>query len=194
MLEMKVGDSKMRSRQALLEYVNRGEKVEYLFFWGHERAKNGVSKSCLSQWYASPFECEGYRFPTAEHYMMYRKARLFGDSDAVHRTLEADNPGKVKAIGREIRGFDQESWNAHRFEIVLAGNLAKFSSDPVLRDFLLGTGKRVLVEASPVDKIWGIGMAQDNPSRENPNSWKGLNLLGFALMGVRDQLSQTNHA
>lgn len=121
--------------------------------------------------------------------MMYRKAQLFGDSDAAHGILEAGNPGKAKAIGREIRGFDQELWNDHRFEIVVAGNLAKFDSDPMLRDFLLGTGKRVLVEASPVDKIWGIGMAQDNPSCENPNLWKGLNLLGFALMEVRDRLS-----
>lgn len=120
--------------------------------------------------------------------MMYRKVLLFGDSEAAQRLLSANNPGEAKAIGREVKGFDQASWDAHRFEIVVSGNLAKFSSNPALREFLLNTGNRVLVEASPVDKIWGVGLAEDNPACENPNLWKGANLLGFALMEVRDQL------
>jgi len=126
---------------------------------------------------------------TAEHHMMYQKAVLFGDSDAAERLLSASNPGEAKAIGREVLGFDQAKWDEHRFEIVVLANVAKFSSDPKLKEFLLYTGDRVLVEASPVDKIWGIGLAEDNPACENPHQWKGTNLLGFALMEVRDQLS-----
>lgn len=180
----------IRSREELAEYVNHGNSVKYVFFWGHKKSKGGVSKSCFSQWYDAPFECEGKRFMTAEHYMMYRKALLFDDGDAVNRLLSASNPGEAKAIGREVKGFNQAKWEANRFEIVVAGNLAKFSYHPELKEFLLSTGNRILVEASPVDQVWGIGLAEDNPACENPNLWKGANLLGFALMEARDQLSQ----
>ena len=180
---------KIRSRKELAEYVNHGNKVKYVFFWGHQKPKSGVSKNCFSQWYDSPFESEGNHFMTAEHYMMYRKATMFSDDSATQRLLSAGNPGEAKAIGREVIGFDQQKWVAHRFDIVVSANLAKFSGNPDLKDFLLSTGNRVLVEASPADKIWGIGLAEDNPACENPNQWKGTNLLGFALMEVRDQLS-----
>ena len=126
---------------------------------------------------------------TAEHHMMYKKAILFGDNCAAEKLLSASNPGEAKAIGREVLGFNQETWNEHRFEIVVSANAAKFSSNPELKNFLINTGSRVLVEASPVDKIWGIGLAEDNPDCHNPNLWRGTNLLGFALMEVRYQLS-----
>ncbi|MBY6213305.1 NADAR family protein [Microbulbifer agarilyticus] len=180
---------KVRSKEELADYVNHGNKVKYVFFWGHQKAKNVVSKSCFSQWYESPYESGGHRFMTAEHHMMYQKAILFGDSVAAERLLSASNPGEAKAIGREVRGFDQAKWDEHRFGIVVSANLAKFGSYPELKQFLLNTGNRVLVEASPVDKIWGIGLAEDNPACEHPSQWKGANLLGFALMEVRDQLS-----
>ena len=122
--------------------------------------------------------------------MMYRKALLFGDCDAAQRLLSASNPGEAKAIGREVKGFNQKKWDTCRFEIVVAGNLAKFSCNPKLKEVLLNTGNGVLVEASPVDKIWGIGLPEDDPACGNPNLWKGANLLGFALMEARDQLSQ----
>jgi ribA/ribD-fused uncharacterized protein len=164
--------------------------VKYLFFWGHTKPKNGVSKSCFSQWYDSSFDSEGNHFMTAEHFMMYKKAVLFKDEKAAQRLLAASNPGEAKAIGREVVGFNQQTWESHRFDIVVAANMAKFGSHPELKDFLLNTGDRILVEASPVDAIWGIGLAEDNPACENPNLWKGENLLGFALMAVRDRLSQ----
>ncbi len=125
---------------------------------------------------------------TAEHYMMYAKAKLFGDEQAMERLLKASNPGEAKAIGRQVQGFDEEHWQQHRFGIVVTGNLAKFSYNADLQEYLLNTGNRVLVEASPVDRIWGIGMAADNPAAENPDRWKGDNLLGFALMQVREEL------
>jgi ribA/ribD-fused uncharacterized protein len=94
----------------------------------------------------------------------------------------------VKALGRGVRGFEELIWRQHRVSIVVEGNYAKFSQSEPLRDFLIGTKHRVLVEASPVDKIWGIGLAGDDPRAENPLEWRGLNLLGFALMDVRERL------
>ena len=122
--------------------------------------------------------------------MMYQKAKLFGDESAASKLLSASNPGEAKAIGREVVGFDESKWVNHRFAIVVKANFEKFSQNIELKEFLLGTNERVLVEASPVDKIWGIGLAEDHTSVENPNLWKGKNLLGFALMEVRDQLIQ----
>lgn len=179
---------KIRNRQALTDYVNHGHPVKYVFFWGHQKPASGVSKSCFSQWYHSPFEVDGKQFNTAEHYMMYHKAMLFKDTQIAQKVLAASNPGAAKELGRQVKGFDQQTWLADRFEIVVQGSLAKFGSNSELKSFLLGTGERVLVEASPVDKIWGIGLAEDNPDCSNPNLWKGDNLLGFALMEARERL------
>lgn len=178
----------IRTKDELANYVNRGKKVKYLFFWGHQVKGNSITKSCFSQWYTSPFNEGGNRFATAEHYMMFGKAKLFGDADAMEKALSAKNPGAVKAVGRSVKGFDQAVWNANKFDLVVNANLAKFGSNDDLRDFLVNTGKRVLVEASPVDKVWGIGLAEDSEAASNPNLWKGENLLGFALMKVREQL------
>lgn len=136
----------------------------------------------------APFILETLRFPTAEHFMMYRKAKLFGDEEAASRILGAPNPGAAKALGRSVRGFDEPTWQQHRGAIAAAGNFAKFGQSPQLRQFLLGTKDRVLAEASPVDRIWGIGLAANDPRAANPLEWPGLNLLGFTLMAVRDRL------
>ena len=129
---------------------------------------------------------EGIRYPTAEHYMMAEKARLFGAPEIHRQILLTGSPAQAKALGRQISGFRDEIWNAHRFDIVCRGNQAKFAQPPDLHDFLMRTGKRILAEASPVDSIWGIGLAKDDPRAANPLHWQGLNLLGFALMKVRD--------
>ena len=181
------------SRIDLCSHVNRGGQAKYLFFWGHQPTSNGpISKSCFSQWFDAAFVVEGTKYPTAEHFMMAEKARLFDDNDALDRILSSQNPGSAKAAGREVRGFDEGEWIDRRGDIVVAGNLAKFQQNPSLLDYLLKTGERILVEASPVDKIWGIGLTADDPAAENPNLWNGLNLLGFALMKVRKQLRDSN--
>ena len=181
---------KIRSKQDLTSYLNAGNKVKYVFFWGHKNSTVDVTKSCFSQWYESSFNVSGNTYKTAEHFMMYEKAMLFGDSIAAKRILVASNPGEAKAIGREVVGFEQAAWEGQRFKIVVSANVAKFGGAPELKEFLLKTGNRVLVEASPMDKIWGIGMAADDPLCQNPNKWKGENLLGFALMEARDLLVQ----
>jgi ribA/ribD-fused uncharacterized protein len=165
---------------------NAGEKLKYVFFWGHQASKTGVTASCFSQWYGAPFVIDGQRYPTAEHFMMAEKATLFDDQATRALVLQAPNPGAAKALGRQVRDFDEVTWLENRFAIVTRANKAKFAQNPELGLFLKQTGSRVLVEASPVDRIWGIGLAQDDAKVNNPTLWRGLNLLGFALMQVRD--------
>jgi ribA/ribD-fused uncharacterized protein len=171
----------------LTTYVNSGESVEYLFFWGHRPRKDGaISETCLSQWYDAPFKEQGISYKSAEHYMMAAKAKLFADTAALREILDSPNPGDVKAIGRRIKGYDDDQWNQYRYSIVVAGNYAKFEQHAALKEYLLLTGDRILVEASPTDKIWGIGLSKNDPEAANPNMWKGANLLGFALMEARE--------
>lgn len=132
---------------------------------------------------------EGDAYPTAEHWMMAGKARMFSDDKALAAILAAGSPKQAKALGREVRGFDAARWDDAKREIVMSGNLAKFSQHKELGQFLLSTGNKVIVEASPVDRVWGIGLAADDQRAENPLQWRGENLLGFVLMDVRDQLA-----
>ena len=165
------------------------ETIPFLFFWGHQPSKDGsFTKSCFSQWWVAPFEVDGIVYQTAEHWMMVGKARLFGDEAAVAKILAAGTPAAAKKGGRLVKDFVPEIWDKHKFELVVAGNWHKFSQHAALKEFLLNTGEQVLVEASPVDKIWGIGMAGDHPAARDPAKWKGENLLGFALMEVREKL------
>jgi len=173
--------------QDLRAAVLSGQRFSYLLFWGH-RPGLRLGPTCLSQWFVAPFEEDGVRYRTAEHYMMAGKARLFGDDEALEAILEEPEPGKVKRWGRRVRGFKGSVWDAERFEIVTRGNVAKFGHDPRMRAFLLNTGDKVLVEASPQDRIWGIGMSAKDERAENPLEWQGKNLLGFALMAARERL------
>ena len=174
----------------LLSQKGGGTRNKFVYFWGHRgRADKVITKTCFSQWWASPFEVEGNRYASAEHWMMAEKARLFGAEEIYAKILKSKSPGKAKALGRQILNFDQSIWNHSKYDIVVQGNLHKFSQHKELGDFLRKTGKRVLVEASPVDKIWGVGLAQDDPMIEKPSKWNGENLLGFALMSVRDLIS-----
>jgi ribA/ribD-fused uncharacterized protein len=163
--------------------------VDFLFFWGHTPASERVvDASCLSQWFPRGFEVGDVRYATAEHYMMAEKARLFGDEAALASILAAATPAHAKAFGREVRGFDEAVWAQARFDIVVRGSVATFQQNADLGAFLGATNDRVLVEASPRDRIWGIGMGAANPSARDPSRWRGLNLLGFALMEARDRL------
>ncbi|GAA3496909.1 NADAR family protein [Streptomyces prasinosporus] len=179
------------SREALIEAVRAGERVKYLYFWGHRPLPDGrIGASCLSQWWPSPFTVDGVEYATAEHWMMAAKARLFGDAEGERRVLAAGHPSEAKKAGRLVRGFDEEIWRRERFGIVVTGSEHKFAAHGGLRSFLLGTGDRVLVEASPVDRVWGIGLAADDEAAADPARWRGPNLLGFALMEARRRLRE----
>ncbi|MDQ0686576.1 ribA/ribD-fused uncharacterized protein [Streptomyces achromogenes] len=177
------------SRESLVRAVRSGARVKYLHFWGHRPRPDGrIGVSCLSQWWPSPFVVDGVAYATAEHWMMAAKARLFEDPEAEKRALAARSPAQAKKEGRLVRGFDDTTWERERFRIVVEGSVHKFASDPALSSFLLGTHSRVLVEASPMDRVWGIGLAADDEAAMNPERWRGLNLLGFALMQARERL------
>ena len=144
-------------------------------FWKpHE--KNGF----LSQWYRAPFKEDGIQFFNAEQYMMYQKAMLFNDEKTAARILRQSDPKKIKALGREVRGFREDVWEDNKYQIVVQGNLLKFGSNQNLLKMLTNTGDAYLVETSPYDRIWGVGT-----SSANPDDWNGQNLLGKALMEVR---------
>lgn len=167
---------------------NSGEKFKFIYFWGHRSPHGQITAACFSQWFSSPFVVNKEHFPTAEHFMMAEKARLFEDHETRRKVLNAPNPGAAKVMGRQARGFDEAIWEQHRFAIVCRANEAKFTQNADLRDYLLRTGSRTLVEASPTDRIWGIGLSRDDQRAKDPNLWRGLNLLGFALMQVRDSI------
>ncbi|MEW2352589.1 NADAR family protein [Spirillospora sp. NPDC029432] len=170
--------------EELLDLEERGRLPEFVLFWGGKKEKGR-----LSQWYPSPFTLDGVEYPTAEHYMMAEKARLFGDTAAAEKILADPDPGRAKALGRRVKGFDEDAWTAARYGIVVRGSIAKFDSDDRLRNYLYSTTGKVLVEASPLDRVWGIGLDEHRPEALQPSRWRGLNLLGFALMDARDALS-----
>jgi len=152
--------------------------AQYHFFW------NGP----FSQWYKSEFTEDGKTFCTAEQYMMYRKAMLMGDPNTATRIMQTNNPRVQKMLGREIQGFDSKLWDENKEQIVYEGNMLKFTQNPDLKQILMDTEDYIIVEASPEDSIWGIGMDADHALRCEPSKWPGLNLLGKAIMKVRDTL------
>jgi ribA/ribD-fused uncharacterized protein len=176
----------------LLAAISAGLVPKWCFFWGHAPAQDGsITKSCLSQWWEGyPFVLDGITYATAEHWMMAEKARLFGDDETRAKILAAAHPHAAKKLGRQVKGFDENLWCSARWDIVTRGNAAKFGQYTELGEFLLATGDRILVEASPHDHIWGIGLAATDALAEKPAEWRGLNLLGFALMAVRDHHEQ----
>lgn len=177
------------SQEALIRAVRAGARVGYLHFWGHRPRPDGrIGASCLSQWWPAPFTVDGVAYATAEHWMMAAKARLFEDAAAERAALAAGHPAEAKKAGRLVRGFDEAVWARERFRIVVEGSVHKFGAHPELLAYLLGTGDRVLVEASPVDRVWGIGLAADDEAAMDPERWRGPNLLGFALMEARERL------
>ncbi len=177
------------SQEALIRAVHAGARVRYLHFWGHRPRPDGrIGASCLSQWWPAPFAVDGVVYATAEHWMMAEKARLFEDASAERAALAAGHPAEAKKAGRLVRGFDETTWARERFRIVVEGSVHKFGAHPDLLAYLLGTGDRVLVEASPVDRVWGIGLAASDEAAMDPERWRGPNLLGFALMEARERL------
>lgn len=155
---------------------------KYVFFWGGP----------FSNWAKVEFEYKGVRFSSSEQAMMWEKAMLFKDLVAARMILAVSDPKKQKALGRKIRGYDNEAWDKVRFELVTDILRSKFKADPQMFLDLINTGDKIIVEASPLDTIWGIGLAAGDPLAQDESTWKGLNLLGKALMIVRDEFKQLN--
>jgi len=154
------------------------ETEKYVLFW------SGI----YSQWYKAEMIINGNKYNTCEQYMMHQKALLFEDEEVANAVMREPNPKAQKALGRKIRNFDDQKWKQNCMRIVYEGNLAKFSQNPELKTALLSTGNKILVEASPLDFIWGIGMHFDDEGVDNPANWKGTNLLGQAITLVKHEL------
>src|ERR1043166_3732305 len=135
----------------------------------------------FSQWHPARFELDGHVFSCAEQYMMYGKAILFSDAEIAAEILEAASPRQHKALGRKVRNFNDVTWKANREQIVPTGSRPKFPQNPELRQALLDPAGTERVEASPFDRIWGIGLAASDPRAEDPAQWRGRNLLGKIL-------------
>ena len=178
----------------LVDSLDKGQATKFLFFWGHTNKLNKeTGKFCFSQWFELPFIVDGTIYKTAEHWMMANKALLFGDTKTYYKIINADKPGEAKELGRQVLGFDELIWNTNRYSIVVNGNIHKFNQHPKFADYLIESDDRILVEASPIDTIWGIGLSQESEHINDPYNWRGLSLLGFALMEVRHFLKTHGH-
>ena len=142
----------------------------------------------LSNWYPSVFTVNGVRFTSMEQYMMYQKAICFDDSGIAAQILSTDDVAQIKALGRAVSNYHDHHWNGMRQIIVYEGLKAKFSQNPELKNMLLNTGDALLAECAVRDRIWGIGLSMTDPNRFDREKWNGQNLLGYALMTVRNAL------
>lgn len=169
------------------EWVLKNHKdKKYVFFWQAFSSGNRMTASCLSQWYESTINIDDKIYCNMEQYMMACKAILFNDERILKKIMNESNPKYIKALGKKVSNFDETVWSNARYNILVKGNYYKFLQNPKMKDFILGTGDSILAEASPYDKLYGIGFKQESSNARNPLNWKGANLLGFALMEVRD--------
>lgn len=153
-------------------------KETFIFFW----------KGRFSQWQRCKFVVDDITYCCAEQYMMAEKARLFKDNETLEKIMNATHPADHKKLGREVKNFDLGKWNAVAKDIVYKGNFAKFMQNEDLKVALLATTGTTLVEASPYDRIWGIGMDNNNPDVNDRTKWRGTNWLGEVLTKVRNDI------
>lgn len=151
---------------------------QFAFFYG----------GALSQWAPSKFTVDGVEYVTAEQYMMAMKADYFGDDDAKAKIMATSSPSEQKSIGRMVKNFNAEAWNAVSRGFVYKANIAKFTQNKWCMDELKLTEGLEIVEASPYDTIWGIGLGADDPRALDKSKWRGTNWLGEVLMKVRNDL------
>lgn len=144
----------------------------------------------LSNWYLSDFEIDGIKFSSMEQYMMYKKAKCFNDDKIACEILETSDVARIKALGREVSNYDDNTWSGVRQIIIYEGLIAKFSQNEELKKMLLETKTSYLAECAVRDKIWGIGLSMTDPNRLDKSKWNGTNLLGYALMMTRDKLQK----
>jgi len=151
---------------------------KFTFFWKTE--------DIYSQWHPSVFWINGIEYNCAEQYMMYQKALYFGDEDTAAKIMLTSDPKEQKALGREVKNFKAEQWDKICKKVVYRGNYAKFKQNKKLYESLLSTHGTTLVEASPFDKIWGIGLRESDHRAKSRETWEGKNYLGEILTQLRE--------
>ena len=149
-------------------------------------------KEIYSNWHSSPMQfldkTTGLFFDNTEQHFMWSKAKFFGDLDTASKIAKETDPRSAKEYGREVKNYDEKSWECVRLAFMTYANLLKFGQVESFNTELLSTGDKILVEASHYDKIWGVGLTEDDPLILDEKTWKGRNLLGIALMNVRNLL------
>ena len=176
--------------EKLIKQIEQGKRAEYLYFYQETEVPYGA----FSQWHPSVFTDGGKKFTTAEQYMMAQKAIVFNDKQTLKSIMRTESPMEIKKLGRAVANYDEAVWDKLRYPIVKTGSMLKFNQNQRLKNLLLNTGDKILAEASPNDNVWGIGMIEADENASNPRLWKGSNLLGFALMEVRDELKKNGGA
>lgn len=178
-------------RRSLAQKGIRRES-SFLFFSRHERdGAESEDLAVLSNWYVlgKPFlNSEGSEFYSAKQYTVYAKAILFGDLEMSKNILRCASPAAAKELGRKVRDFDEDVWAVKRLSIATDGCELKFFQSDACKEVLLGTGDKLLAEISPDDKLHGIGMPSSDPTKLDPSSWEGENIVGEVLMTVRERL------
>ena len=157
---------------------------EYLFFY----TKNNIN-GYLSNFYIAPFIIDNKNYDSVERYMHYQKALLFNDLITAEKIYKCSTPYQCKQLGRQVKNFKENIWNLNKEKIVYDGVYNKFKQNIYLKNKLLSTKSKILVEASPYDRIWGIGY-NETIALENIEKW-GSNLLGKILNNVRKELSSS---
>ena len=142
----------------------------------------------LSNWYLCKFTIDEVNFSSMEQYMMYKKALCFKDMEIANKILATEDVSKIKTLGRLVTNYNENFWNGVRQIIIYNGLLAKFSQNEDLKEKLKATGNAIIAECAVQDKIWGIGLSIKDSKRVDMDQWKGQNLLGYALMMVRESL------
>lgn len=163
-------DEIKKALEGSIEYDN------YVAFWG----------SCFSNFFPTRFYLDGRFWTTSEKYFMYQKAITFGDEEIAEKILSLDEPGKIKKLGREVKGFDNDYWNKVKEDIMYKAVRAKFEQDALCRECLLRYPTKHFVEGSPTDTEWGVGIIYRDSTIDDSNNWKGKNLLGKILDEIRD--------
>lgn len=153
---------------------------QYVFFWGNQ--------DIYSQWYKAGFTIGNVTYNCCEQFMMAEKARLFNDLDTLALIMATNDPKKQKALGRQVKGYDDVKWREHAKMAVYRGNYAKFTQNPLLAAEMLQHRGKTFVEASPYDKVWGIGMTEDDPRAQDPAQWDGTNWLGEIVTLVMEDI------
>ncbi|OWF43560.1 riboflavin biosynthesis protein PYRR, chloroplastic-like [Mizuhopecten yessoensis] len=184
-------DTFVKGSSSTLKLPAGTKKEDFEFFWREE--------SPFSQFHPAVFTVDGTKYNCAEQYMMHQKAITFKDDENAKAIMKAAKPFTQKKLGRKVKNFAPDVWSAKCVDVVKKGNIAKFSQNSHLRKKLLDTYPKIMVEASPRDRIWGIGLASTNKLAWNKSTWRGKNLLGYALTDVRktlmsDQLSDKSSA
>ncbi|MCM3134160.1 NADAR family protein [Paenibacillus polysaccharolyticus] len=158
---------------------------KFTFFW--------QTASPFSQWFKADFTVDGVQYTSAEQYMMHQKALLFGDQQIADKIMKTRSASVQKKLGRQVTGFDHTIWESECQRIVYEGNQAKFTQNEDLLAALLATQGTTLVEASPDDRIWGVGLAEEDPRIRNRKTWRGTNWLGEILTRLREEIGRDRH-